>query len=89
MVSGQATGVVVGTGDSAEIGHISKMVNTVSHLPKGWGGYWTILVFYAASSSPDVQDVDEAGREHVHGGAVRFTSRFCVMTVLWAMVCMK
>jgi len=29
-VSGQAVGVVVGTGDSAEIGQISKMVNTVS-----------------------------------------------------------
>lgn len=29
IVSGQAVGVVVGTGDSAEIGHISKMVNTV------------------------------------------------------------
>jgi magnesium-transporting ATPase (P-type) len=31
VVSGQAVGVVVGTGDSAEIGQISKMVNTVSY----------------------------------------------------------
>lgn len=29
VVSGQAVAVVVATGDSAEIGHISKMVNTV------------------------------------------------------------
>ena len=30
VVAGQAEGIVVGTGDSAEIGQISKMVNTVS-----------------------------------------------------------
>jgi magnesium-transporting ATPase (P-type) len=30
VVSGQATGVVVGTGDSAEIGQISRLVTTVS-----------------------------------------------------------
>lgn len=35
VVSGQAVGVVVGTGDSAEIGHISKMVNTVSGRGEG------------------------------------------------------
>jgi magnesium-transporting ATPase (P-type) len=29
VVTGQAEGIVVGTGDSAEIGQISKMVNTV------------------------------------------------------------
>lgn len=29
VVSGQGHGVVVGTGDSAEIGQINKMVNTV------------------------------------------------------------
>jgi magnesium-transporting ATPase (P-type) len=35
VVSGQATAVVVATGDSAEIGHISKMVNTVSGTGPG------------------------------------------------------
>ncbi len=30
VVSGQATGVVVATGDSAEIGQINMLVNTVS-----------------------------------------------------------
>lgn len=30
VTSGQAMGVVVGTGDSAEIGQINRMVNTVS-----------------------------------------------------------
>eukprot|EP00879_Flechtneria_rotunda_P018588 GHRR01019504.1.p2 GENE.GHRR01019504.1~~GHRR01019504.1.p2 ORF type:complete len:119 (+),score=24.45 GHRR01019504.1:1128-1484(+) len=33
VVSGQAQGVVVATGDSAEIGQINKMVNTVGDSP--------------------------------------------------------
>ncbi len=32
VVSGQGRGVVVGTGDSAEIGQINKMVNTVRRV---------------------------------------------------------
>ena len=32
VVSGQGVGVVVGTGDNAEIGQISRMVNTVRRL---------------------------------------------------------
>jgi len=40
VVSGQAEGIVVGTGDSAEIGQISRMVNTVRWRGAewGWGG---------------------------------------------------